>query len=69
MIGKYTTVTDYCSNVVYEDGIPKALLVEGGYVSLDDNKYHYFIQGHQGSNRVVVDEDGKLEEMNDYYPF
>ena len=40
-----------------------------GYVSLNNNKYHYFIQDHQGNNRVVVDEDGTVEERNDYYPF
>nr|WP_285827606.1 RHS repeat-associated core domain-containing protein [Bacteroides acidifaciens] len=69
VIGNDTTVTDYCGNVIYENGAPKTLLVEGGYVSLDDNKYHYFIQDHQGNNRVVVDQDGKVEEVNDYYPF
>lgn len=45
------------------------LLTEASYVSLNDNKYHYFIQDHQGNNRVVVDQDGKVEEVNDYYPF
>ncbi len=69
VIGNNTTVKDYCGNVVYENGTPKMLLTEAGYVSLNDNKYHYFIQDHQGNNRVVVDEDGKVEEVNDYYPF
>ena len=45
------------------------LLTEVGYVSLNDNKYHYFIQDHQRNNRVVANEDGKVEEVNDYYPF
>ena len=69
VIGNTITVTDYCGNVVYENGVPKALLVEGGYVSLDDNKYHFYLQGHQENSRMVVDEDGKVEEVNDYYPF
>ena len=69
VIGNDSTVTDYCGNVVYENGTPKMLLTEVGYVSLNDNKYHYFIQDHQGNNRVVADEDGKVEEVNDYYPF
>lgn len=69
VIGKDTTVTDYCGNVVYENGVPKLLLTGTGYVSLNDNKYHYFIQDYQGNNRVVADEDGTLEEVNDYYPF
>lgn len=69
MIGNDTTVTDYCGNVIYETGVAKTLLVEGGYVSLNDSKYHYFIQDHQGNNRVVADQDGNIEEVNDYYPF
>ena len=55
--------------MIYENGIAKTLLVEGGYVSLSDNKYHCYIQGHQGNNRVVADENGNIEEVNHYYPF
>ena len=62
-------MTDYCGNAVYENGVPEKLLTGYGYVSLNNNKYHYFIQDHQGNNRVVVDEDGTVEERNDYYPF
>ena len=62
-------MTDYCGNAVYENGVPKKLLTGYGYVSLNNNKYHYFIRDHQGNNRVVVDEDGTVEERNDYYPF
>ena len=69
MIAGNTTVTDYCGNVVYENGIPKMLLTEAGYVSLRDGKYHYYLTDHQGNNRVVADQDGKAEEINDYYPF
>lgn len=69
VIGKDTTVTDYCGNVIYENGVPSTLLTQYGYISLSDNKYHYFLQDHQGNTRVVVDEDGKVEEVNDYYPF
>ena len=69
VIGNNITVTDYCGNVIYENGAPKLLLTETGYISLNDNKYHYFIQDHQGNNRVVADEDGNVGEVNDYYPF
>ena len=62
-------MTDYCGNAVYENGVPKKLLTGYGYVLLNNNKYHYFIQDHQGNNRVVVDEDGTVEETNEYYPF
>ena len=67
--GDTSTATDYCGNVIYENGIAKTLLVEGGYVSLSDNKYHCYIQGHQGNNCVVADENGNIEEVNHYYPF
>ena len=69
IIGNDTTVTDYCGNLIYENGVAKTLLTEAGYVSLNDNKYHYFIHDHQGNNRVVVSEDGSVEEVNHYYPF
>lgn len=69
IIGNDTTLTDYCGNLVYENGVAKTLLVEGGYVSLPDNKYHFYLQDHQGNNRVVADEDGNIEEVNHYYPF
>ena len=68
-IGSTTTTTDYCGNVVYENGAPKYLLTEEGYVTLADRKYHYFLQDHQGNNRVVVDAAGTVEEVNHYYPF
>lgn len=66
--GNETTI-DYCGNVIYENGIPKTLLTEAGYVSLTDNKYHYYLQDHQGNNRVVASQDGTVEELNHYYPF
>lgn len=68
-IGSATTITDYCGNVIYENGSVKRLLVEGGYLSLNDNKYHYFLEDHQGNNRVVVGQSGTAEEINHYYPF
>lgn len=68
-IGSTTTTTDYCDNVVYENGVAKLLLTEEGYVSLNDKKYHYYLKDHQGNNRVVVNESGTAEETNHYYPF
>ena len=69
MIGGVTTTTDYPGNVIYENGVTKLLLTEAGYVTLNDNKYHYYLQDHQGNNRVVVNESGSVEEVNHYYPF
>ena len=68
-IGSTTTTTDYCGNVVYENGTQKLLLTEEGYVTLADSKYHYYLKDHQGNNRVVISSTGTVEETNHYYPF
>ena len=68
-IGGVTITTDYCGNVVYENGVQKLLLTEEGYVTLSDSKYHYYLKDHQGNNRVVVNSSGNVEETNHYYPF
>ena len=69
VINGTTTTTDYCGNVIYENGVQKLLLTEAGYVTLSDSKYHYYLQDHQGNNRVVIDQNGTVEETNHYYPF
>ena len=37
----------------------------------DDNTpvYHYYLQDHLGNNRVVVKQDGTVEQVNHYYPY
>ena len=67
--GSATTTTDYCGNVVYENGVQKLLLTDEGYVTLSDGKYHYYLKDHQGNNRVVINQSGTVEETNHYYPF
>ena len=61
--------TVYCCNVVYENSVGRLLLTEEGYVTLSDKKYHYYLQDHQGNNRVVLSSSGAVEEANHYYPF
>ena len=68
-IGGTTTTTEYCSNVINENGTAKRLLTEVGYITLSDKKPHYYLQDHQGNNRVVINESGSVEEVNHYYPF
>ena len=69
VINGSTTTTDYCGNVVYENGTQKWLLTDEGYVSLSDGQYHYYLKDHQGNNRVVINSAGTVEETNHYYPF
>ena len=68
-ISSTTTQKDYCANVIYENGVQKMLLIEDGYVNLSDGKYFYYLKDHQGNNRVVIKEDGTVQETNHYYPF
>ena len=64
-----TTQKDYCGSVIYENGAAKLWQTEAGYISMNDSKYHYYLQDHQGNNRVVVNETGATEEVNHYYAF
>jgi len=64
-----TTQKDYCGSVIYENGAANLWQTEAGYISMNDSKYHYYLQDHQGNNRVVVNETGATEEVNHYYAF
>ena len=71
------TWTDYCANKVYENDTLRMSLFDGGYVSYDAKvaasspspSYHYYIKDHLGDNRVVLGENGAIEQVNHYYPF
>ena len=45
-IGSVTTTTDYCGNVIYDNGATRQLLTGEGDVSLSDNKCHYYLKDH-----------------------
>ena len=66
-----TTSTDYCGNVIYENGVLSKILTEEGYITLSGATpmYHYFLKDHQGNNRVVINQGGTVEQVNHYYPF
>ena len=64
-----TTQKDYCGSVIYENGAAKLWQTEAGYISMNDSKYHYYLQDHQGNNRVVINSSGTVQETNHYYPF
>ena len=72
VIGGVTTTTDYCGNVIYENGTAKKLLTDGGYVDLTTTTptYYYYLTDHQGNNRAVISAAGSsVLETNHYYPF
>ena len=66
-----TVKTDYCGNVVYENGAVSRILTEEGYITFSGATpvYHYYLKDHQGNNRVVLNQNGTVEQVNHYYPF
>ena len=67
-----TNTTDYIGNFVIEDGKLSKYLFDGGYCSFDNNQnptFHYYEKDHLGSIRMVVNENGTIEQVNHYYPF
>lgn len=66
-----TNTTDYCNNVIYENGVLSMILTEEGYVTLSGDApiYHYYLKDHQGNNRVVINQASTVEQINHYYPF
>ena len=62
---------DYCGNIIYENSSVKQILFDGGYITFSSGApvYHYYLQDHLGNNRVVVKQDGTIEQVNHYYPF
>lgn len=66
-----TFKTDYCGNVIYENGAVSKILTEEGYITLAGTTptYHYYLKDHQGNNRVVINQAGTVEQVNHYYPF
>ncbi len=68
-----TLKTDYCGNMIYENGKLSKILTDVGYITLNSGgeppMYHYFLTDHLGNNRVVVQENGAVEQINHYYAF
>ena len=62
----------YCGNFIYSNQRLEQVLFDGGYMTLDSlglPHYHFYQHDHLGSVRAVVDENGKTEHLDEYYPF
>jgi RHS repeat-associated protein len=72
---QHRTTTDYCGNIIYEDGNLKMILTEEGFITMENGAplYHYYVKDYQGNNRMVIKADdhmdGRAEQYNHYYPF
>ena len=65
-----THVTYYCGNVIYDGNVTR-ILTDEGYVTFNGITpvYHYYLKDHLGNNRVVLGQNGAVEQVNHYYPF
>ena len=69
VLGNDTTIVSYFGNAIYENDVLVWMLTSDGYITPSDDKFHYFCCDHQGNTRVVLAQNGTMEEVNDYYPF
>ena len=68
------TWREYAGNCVYVCDTLSMILINGGYITFDYTThqpiYHYYLKDYLGNNRVTVSlADGRIEEVNHYYPF
>jgi RHS repeat-associated protein len=61
-------VTDYVSNLVYENNSLKYILTANGYID-SEGHYFYYVRDHLGSNRAVMNSSGNIVQATNYYPF
>ena len=63
--------TDYCGNIIYENGTLSKILTDEGFVSFVDNTptYYFYIKDHQGNNRILTKSSVLYAKKYDYYAF
>ena len=64
--GGVSTTTDYLGSVIYENGNPKLLLTDAGYVSLSDGKYHYY---ENNSPKLLLTDAGYVSLSDGKYHY
>ena len=45
------------------------VLVDGGFITAAGMRYHFFVTDHLGNVRVVVNDAGVVEQVNQFYPY
>ena len=63
--GSIIVKTDYVGNKVYKNGTLSMLHTEEGYITFSGatQTYHYYLKDHQGNNRVVMNQNGAVEQL------
>ncbi len=69
--GTSVTQRDYSGEFLYEGGVLKKILFDGGYVINGESGpvYMFFLRDHLGSVRAVVSETGVVQQRNNYFPY
>ena len=62
---------DYSGEFLYEGGVLKRILFDGGYVMNCESGpvYMFFLKDHLGSVRAVASETGVVQQRNNYFPY
>lgn len=68
--------TEYFGDIIYENGIVRRYIYDGGYVSVayyspsdvSYLSYHHYVKDHLGNIRAVVSDNGIVEQTTHYYP-
>ena len=64
--------TYYCNNIIYTPENMVMIRNDYGYAFIDKDKkatMHYYLRDHEGSVRVVFDQNARVEQVNHYYEF
>ncbi|WP_447768541.1 DUF6443 domain-containing protein [Sphingobacterium faecium] len=63
--------TDYVNGIQYKNGSIEFIQTEEGRILFSGSSYiyEYFLQDHLGNTRAVVDHNGTIKQIQDYYPF
>lgn len=59
------------TDIICKNGKPQQFFFDGGFADIKDTDltWHYYVKDHLGSNRIVQDEQGKVEATYSFYPF
>lgn len=66
-----TARTDYVDGIQYKNGTIEFIQTEEGRMRPNGSSfiYEYFLKDHLGNIRAVVDHNGSIKQIQDYYPF
>ncbi|MCH3994112.1 MAG: M91 family zinc metallopeptidase [Prevotella sp.] len=64
--------TYYCDNIIYTPENTVMIRNDYGYAFIDKDKkvtMHYYLRDHEGSIRMVFNQNARVEQVTHYYPF